>query len=272
MDRLGIEFISVFGLPPVRFVELAADLGCSDLSLGLHPLDCNPHDYPSYSLSDPTLQREFKAVLRDRGVSFALAEGFFVLPGRDVSAYAADLDMVRELGAQRINTLALEPDRGRCFDQFAALAELAAARGLATTLEFIPATPVGDLATAVAVARHVGRPEFGVLVDTMHLVRSGGSAADVAALPPGVVTYAQLCDCPLVSPCASYAEEAKYERLPPGEGEFPLLEILKALPRDLVIGLEIPQRRLAEAGVGPHERLGRCVEAARELLARRDAA
>ena len=272
MDRLGIEFISVFGLPPVQFVELVADLGCRNLSLGLHPLDCNPHDYPSYSLTDLALQREFKAATRDRGVTFALAEGFFVLPGRDVSAYAADLDTVRELGAQAVNTLALEPDRARCFDQFAALAELAAARGLATTLEFIPATPVPDLATAAAAAAHVGRPEFGVLVDTMHLVRSGGTAADVAALAPGVVTYAQLCDCPLVSPYATYAEEAKYERLPPGAGEFPLLDILKALPRDLVIGLEIPQLGLAEAGVGPAERLGPCVEAARGLLAQRDAA
>ena len=33
MDRIGIEFISVFGLPPVAFVELAARLGvgqCGD--------------------------------------------------------------------------------------------------------------------------------------------------------------------------------------------------------------------------------------------------
>lgn len=269
MDTIGIEYISVFGLPPVQFVELAADLGCRNLSLGLHPADCNPHGYPPYSLSDPSLQREFKAVSRDRGVALALAEGFFVLPGRDVGDYAGALDMVRELGAQRINTLALEPDPARSFDQFARLAELAAARGMGTTLEFIPGTAVGDLATAAAAARHVGRPEFGVLVDTMHLVRSGAAAADVAALPAGVVTYAQLCDCPLVSPYASYAEEAKYERLPPGEGEFPLLDILNALPRDLVLGLEIPQRKLAEAGVGPHERLGACVEAARALLAQR---
>lgn len=269
MDNLGIEFISVFGLPPAPFVELAADLGCRNISLGLHPADCNPHGYPPYALDDPAVQREFKAALRDRGVSLALAEGFFVMPGRDVGDFAGALDMMRGLGAQRINTLALEPDQGRCFDQFAALAELAAARGMATTLEFIPGTAVGDLATAAAAQRHVGRPEFGVLVDTMHLVRSGGGAADVAALAPGVVTYAQLCDCPLASPYASYAEEAKYERLPPGEGEFPLLDILKAVPHDLVIGLEIPQRRLAESGVGPHERLGRCVEAARALLAQR---
>lgn len=53
----------------------------------------------------------------------------------------------------------------------------------------------------------------------------------------------------------------------PGTGELPLLNILAALPRDLVIGLEVPLRSEAEAGVGPHARLGRCVEAVRSLLA-----
>jgi hypothetical protein len=28
MDQLGIGFLSMFGLPPVEFVDLAADLGC----------------------------------------------------------------------------------------------------------------------------------------------------------------------------------------------------------------------------------------------------
>ena len=35
MDRLGVEFLSVFGLPPVEFVNLAADLGCHYISTGL---------------------------------------------------------------------------------------------------------------------------------------------------------------------------------------------------------------------------------------------
>ncbi|CAN7154538.1 TIM barrel protein [Phenylobacterium sp. LjRoot225] len=271
MHKLGIEFISVFGMSPVELVGLAADLGCETISLGLAPLDANPHNYPPYSLTDPVLRREFPAALRDRGVAFALAEGFFVLPGRDVSAYAADLDLMCEFGAERINTLCLDPDRTRGFDQLGALVEMAAARGLRTTLEFLPASPVGDLAAAAAAVRHVGRPEFGVLVDAMHLMRSGGSAAELAALDPALIGYAQLCDVPLQRTDMSYADEAKYERMVPGEGELPLFDILAALPRDLVIGLEVPQRSLAEAGVGPHERLGRCVKAARDLLAKLDA-
>lgn len=267
MDQLGIEFISVFGLPPVEFVHLAADLDVRNISLGLAPLDANPHGYPSYSLSDASLQRAFKAALADRGVAFALAEGFFVLPGRDVGAFAQEMDMVAELGAQRINTLALEPDAARLNDQLAALVDMAAARGMKTTLEFLPGMPVGDLAAAAAMVRQIGRPEFSVLADTMHLGRSGATGAQVAAQEPGVIGYAQLCDCPRVRTDMSYGDEAKYERMVPGEGELPLVDYLKALPPGVVIGLEVPQRSLAEAGVGPHERLGRCVAAARALLA-----
>jgi sugar phosphate isomerase/epimerase len=265
MDRLGIDFISVFGLPPVEFVNLAADLDCGYISLGLMPIDKNPHDYPAYSLEDPALQRELKAAMRDRGVKIANTEGFFVLPGRDVDAFACALDMMAELGTERINTIGLDPDQARCFDQLARLAELAGARGVMTTLEFVIGCPIGDLPTAVAAWRHVGRPDFKLLVDPMHLFRTGSSAADVAALGPDAVGYAQLCDCTRVA--RDQMHEARYERMVPGEGELPLLDLVKVLPKDMPIGMEIPQLSLAERGVGPLERLGRCAEASRRLFA-----
>lgn len=271
MGRLGIEFISVFGMPPAQFAELAADLGCETISLGLAPLDCNPHGYPAYALQDRAVQDELTAVLRDRGVALALAEGFFVMPGRDVSGFAADMDLVQKLGAERVNTLALEPDAGRCLQQFARLADMAAERGMQAMLEFIPGTVFGDIDSASEAVRQVGRPNFKLLVDTMHLARSGGTAAQLAAIDPGLIGYAQLCDVPLSRSDMSYGDEAKYERMVPGEGELPLLDYLKALPSDLTIGLEVPQRTLAEAGVGPHDRLGRCVAASRTLLAQHDA-
>jgi hypothetical protein len=67
-----------------------------------------------------------------------------------------------------------------------------------------------------------------------------------------------------------YAEEAMYHRLAPGEGELPLAEMLAALPRDLVVGLEVPMLSRAEAGVSAYDRLLPCVQSARALLARVD--
>jgi hypothetical protein len=58
-----------------------------------------------------------------------------------------------------------------------------------------------------------------------------------------------------------------FDRLVPGEGELPLLDILKALPPEVVIGLEVPRLSLAEAGVSHADRMRPCVQAARGLLA-----
>ncbi|CAN7588730.1 TIM barrel protein [Phenylobacterium sp. LjRoot225] len=272
MPALGIENISVFGLPPVEFVTLAADLGCQHISTGLTAWGYNPHGYAPFSLrDDAALRREMNAAMRDRGVSIALGEGLTVRPGGDVRDYAADLDLFCELGIRRINTVSMDPDLTRSFDQFAVLAEMAAARGVETTTELSPGLTVPDLPTALAAVRHVGRPDFKLLIDTMHLVRSGSGPADIAALDPDLIGYVQICDAPLKPRFATYFEEAMYERMAPGTGELGLLELLAVLPRDRVFALEVPLRSEAEAGVGPHERLGKCVEATRNLFAQLDA-
>ena len=267
-DRIGIERLSVFAMPPVEFVNLAADLGCRYIAIALTPTAYNPHGYRAWSLrDDAALRREMAAAMRDRGVSVSLFEGFGIQPGRDVRDYAADLDRLRELGGTRINAVSIDRDQARTLDQFALLAEICEARGIELTTEVGPGTTAG-LASALAAVRHVGRPGFKLLIDTMHWARSGLGAADIAALDPGIIGYVQLCDAPLVSRHARYLDEALHERRVPGTGELPLLDLLATLPRDLVLGLEVPQRSLAEAGVGPRQRVGKCVEATRRLLAR----
>ncbi len=272
MERLGIEFLSVFGLPPVEFVHLAADLGCRHISTGLTPAPYDPPTYPTFSLrDDPVLRDEMIAVLRERDVSISLGEGMLVRPGADVRDFATDLDIMLELGIRRINTLSLDPDPNRSIDQFGVLAELASAVGVETTVETSPGFFPPDLPTAVEVLAAVHRPDFRLLVDTMHIVRGGATAADLSALDPATIGYIQLSDAPRHADGSSpYYEEAMCERMVPGTGELPLLDLLAAVPRDLVIGLEVPIRSQAQSGVGPHDRLARCVAAARHLLAQLD--
>ena len=56
---------------------------------------------------------------------------------------------------------------------------MAAAAGMETTMEFGPGLSVPDLPTALDAVRAVDRPDFRLLIDTMHLVRSGSGADDV---------------------------------------------------------------------------------------------
>ena len=272
MRDLGIEFISVFGLPPVDFVHLAADLGCRYISTALsgRPLkSLKSLGYPPFSLKDDVrLRQHLLTAMDDRGVSISLGEGMLIVPGADVSDLAADLDVMAEIGAAQINTLSFDPDRNRTFDQLATLTEMAAGRGIGTTIELAPAMTIGDPATVLAAIEHVGGPDLRLALDTMHWARAGYGAVELRELGPDKIGYVQLSDTTLKPRMKSYMEEAMYERMAPGDGELPLAEILAAVPADVVVGLEIPMRGLAESGVGPMDRLRPCVAAARELCNR----
>ena len=80
------------------------------------------------------------------------------------------------------------------------------------------------------------------LVDAIHLSRTGGAPADLADVPPRYIRSAQLCDAPSQRPATNEAiiQEARSGRLPPGDGELPLRELLAALPQDTALGVEVP--------------------------------
>ncbi|GLE52862.1 sugar phosphate isomerase/epimerase family protein [Mycobacterium montefiorense] len=270
MTELAIGFLNGFGLPPVEFVDLAADLGCRYFSAVVQGAPLVPLGYPPFSLKDdPALRKEVLAAMQHRGVSASLGDGFLVLPDSEIMAFGADLDVLAELGVPRINVVSLDADLARTFDQFAALTELAAQRSIETLVEPVPGLTVGDLPTALAARDHFGRNDFRLLIDTMHLIRSGASAVQLAAVDPAHIGYAQLNDTTLQPRLDNYMEEAMFERMVPGEGELPLADILAALPDDIVLEIEVPQRSLALAAVSPIDRLRPCVQAARQLLNQR---
>lgn len=267
MNPIGIDMQTVFALPPLEHLRLAAELGCSSISTGLTSFGFNPQGYPPSSLRDDApLRREVIAAMADLGVVIGLGEGCNVRPLTDVRDLAADLDVMQELGVRLVNTVSLDPDLDRSFDQFATLAEMVEARDMRSSVELCPILTVDSLETALAAVRHAGRDSFGLLIDTLHFHRSGARPADLAALDPALISYIQLCDGPLTSRFPQYSDETM-ERMVPGDGELPLAEILALVPADVIVSVEVPQRGLAEAGVGPRERAARCVDGTRRLLA-----
>lgn len=268
MRAVGIDFISVFGLNPVKYAGLAATLGCQHISIALAPFTANPYNEPLWSLRDDVaLRRDFIAALRDTGITVSLGEGFLLRPGADIRDAAADMAILRELGAPIANIVCLEPDHARAIDQLAAFADLAGTEGMRATLEMMPGLPLGSLSTAVAAIAEVQKSNLGLLLDSMHVFRSGAAIADIEKLDPAMIFYAQLCDVPLVSKLASYGEEARDNRLPPGDGELPLREFIATLPPGLMLGLEVPMLAAAQSGTSLEQSLRRCVDATRKLLA-----
>lgn len=266
MNPLGIECLSTFGLHPVELIRLTGELGCSHVTLNLGRSANRLPIYPDLSFrDDPALQREMKAALADSGVTIGVVEGFAILPDNRAEDFARDLDMVAGLGARAICTVSMERDVARTHGQFARLTELAAARGLVTTTE-LGAGALRRLDRARAALAAVAQPSFKLLVDTMHFFRFGGTVADFAALDPAVIGHIQLNDVPMPAVIDDYMQEALYERRAPGDGDLPLADFLRHVPAGVVVGLEVPIRSEAEAGIGPRERLARCVAQARALM------
>jgi sugar phosphate isomerase/epimerase len=265
---LGIDKLSVFGMPPVEFVTLAAELGCNSIGIGLASLPgYNPHGYRPWSLRDDTnLRRDLVAASRDRGIAIALVEGFAHVPGEAMDRFAADLDLVAEIGGERLNLVSLDKDLQATIDHFAAFTEMAAQRGLEVSAEMGSLGPIAGVDAAQALVAGVGMANFSLLIDTMHFFRLGNSVADFAALDPAMIGYVQLCDAPLTKRFDTYIEEAMYERMVPGEGELPLHALAPLIPPEVVVSLELPIRSQAEAGLGPRERLAPCVAAAKAML------
>lgn len=271
MNPLGIDKLSLFGLSPVASLELAAELGCDCMGTGLeHKGGAQPNGQSAWSFRQSrALVQDTRAASRALGIAIAVCEGFAVLPGSDMRDCAADLDVVAELGCGRVAVVSIGRDRNQAIDGYGALAQIAAERGLAVSAEMGSLGPVRLVDDAVAVVREVGQPNFTLLLDAMHFFRLGNSLADLERLDPAMIGYVQLCDAPWQPRFDTYMEEAMYERMIPGEGELPLAGLLRHVPADVVVSLEVPLRSLAEQGWGPRERMAPCVAAARKLLQNR---
>ncbi len=275
-SRVGIEMLTVFAMPPVEYIQLAAELGCREVSTGLTGLPLSMFgitDYapwPLWSLKDDAvLRRETRAALQDTGVAIGLGEGFRVAADLDPLDSADDLDVMAELGALRINAICMDEamvaGSTEAGDKLAILADMARERGMQFTLEFFPPTGITSLERALALVDHIGGGKARVLIDSTHLFRTGGTVAQVAALDPDLIGYVQLSDGRNAPPDEDYFRTAMFGRDVPGEGQMPLRELIAVLPADVTISLEVPRLDDLRLGMRPREHAARCVAAARAL-------
>jgi sugar phosphate isomerase/epimerase len=213
--------------------------------------------------ADPAVVR---TLLDDVGIGLLDLEVVRLGPGSRLDASRALVDVAAALGARFLLTVSQHEDDARTVEELAQLAGWCAPAGVTVALETMRFTGVPTLAAGAALARQV--PGVELLVDALHLHRGGEGPADLGALPVPV-GYLQLCDAPLVEPPGSVpalALEARHDRLFPGEGELPLVEIVRALPADLPCSIEVQNDRWTAVPV--IDRARHAHTAARRLLAR----
>lgn len=188
----------------------------------------------------------------DQGIRIFEAESFGIDADTHIPNYLPALEAAAELGAAFIVSGGIDPDEERLATHYAELAELAQGFGLVLAIEFMPIRPMKSLADALRVIGKVHHSNARILIDALHLARSGGLPKDVASVDPALIAYVQLCDAPN-PPVQPLQEESRQGRLYPGEGGLPIAQLMNALPANIPVSVEAPHRHLAHRT--PHERL-----------------
>lgn len=240
LPPLGLAHFTVLEVPPLELVGLAARTGYA--TIGLRLVQSAPGT-PYYTIpAGRALMAEMRHRLHDQGIRVHDVEIVTIDADFDPATLAPVLESAAELGAAALSVCADDPDRSRLVDRFAALCELAAHQAIGVDLEWMGWRAVRTLDDALDVVVRAGHPNGRILVDALHLKRNGGTPADLAAVPPGLVRSVQLCDARAEPPVGTdeIIAEARTGRLPPGEGILPLADLLNALPAHANLSLEVP--------------------------------
>lgn len=268
--RYSLSYLSSHTCTAAGAARLAAQLGYQ--LVGLRLLANTPGGAFQALLDDAAEQRELQAVLRDTGVGVLDLEIVRIGPEFFLGAYTRLFDLGAALGAKAVLVAGDDPDRSRLAQSYAALCEALAPSGMTADLEFMPWTGVPDARAALDVVHSAGSPpNAGILVDALHVARSGTSLDDLRALPPQWLHYAQICDAPGASASgqAFTTEEmihtAREARLPPGEGDIALNALFAALPADIVVSVEVPHA-LRLPAVGQRAWARQMLDASRRAL------
>lgn len=189
---------------------------------------------------------ELRAIGADHGIRLSHYDGFSdwaplrfspSLPegARAIFDFSAQqcLDICGELGLDKICAVgafnAGEVELDALVDGFARFCEKAAPLGIQVDLEFLPMWAIADLATAWDIVRRAGCANGAILLDTWHFMRGNPDMTLLRSLPAGAIRTVQIADAgPRPQGVDLFEDTLRFRRLP-GEGEFPLREILTLL-------------------------------------------
>ena len=251
---IGLAALAELELPAAEQVSVAARAGYTHVGLRLIPVagqTLPPFDVP-----------EVERRLRETGVRVLDFEIFRLAPETNVAQFEPALATAQRLGASELLVHGADPDEARLADNFGRLCDLAARYRLAANIEPMPWVEISNVAKAKRVLDQAARANSSLLVDAIHFFRAGDRFSEI----PKKLNYMQLCDARAERPAEmqEIIRQARADRLLPGEGGLDLVGLMRALPPDLPISVEIPYAK----PMTPLERAQRALAATRSLLSR----
>jgi sugar phosphate isomerase/epimerase len=214
--------------------------------------------------------RKIADALAETGLCPMDLEVVWLHPGESIDSHDAMIDIALELGVRNILCVSSEPDITRTKTRFEHLCKRAESGTMRVVLEFLAITEINTLQRALEVVQDVAHPTGGILVDTLHLHRTGACAQDLAGIDPTLMPYIQLCDATASLADSSpegLLEDALYLRQLPGAGGLPLADMLAQLDPKIPLSLEVRSRDLIHRYPDDPQRRATCIfEATRKFL------
>ena len=242
MNQLVLAPTSLVDTPQDEYVEAAAWAGYKAVGIRLHPSNLTTMPFHPI-VGDAAKIKRVKDTLKAAGMQIVDLLSFYVVPDINFDSYKAAMALGAELGGKYALVIGDDADKSRCYANFATLCELAAGFGLTCAVENASNRPIGTVPDVVAMIQASGVKNAVVCLDPLNHFRCGHTAADIARLDPKLFPYTQLSDGKYNpgEPSETVGRTAAGIRALPGEGDLPIPELFKVLPKGLPISIELPQ-------------------------------
>ncbi len=239
--RTSLAHLTMIDASPLELIDAAAAGGFD--AIGLRIAAPQPGDVLAHPvIGNAPLIREMEVRLAASGVQVWDVEVVWLAAHTAVGDLAPMLELGQRLGARHLLVCGNDPEQARLEANLAALAELAGRHDLGIVFEFMPFVATRTLAQAAETLSRIGQPNARLLIDALHLSRSGGSIADLAAIDKALCPYVHLCDArgPRPRDTDALRAEARSGRFYPGLGDLPLADFLRAFPARTPVAVEAP--------------------------------
>ncbi|QRM32642.1 sugar phosphate isomerase/epimerase [Microvirga sp. VF16] len=270
LRQVSVANLTIGRVDPVEFIERAAAAGFG--AVGLLVMSATSQSLQHEIVGRPEVMRAVKSALAASGMRVFDIEAFILSPQTDLERMRPALAAGAELGATHISSIGteflgdsqfLEP--AQRVDLFGHLCDEAAQFGLHVGVEFMLYRDIRTWNEALSLIEATSRPNAGLILDLLHILRARTTPADLATIPAHRVAYAQLCDAADRSPALEeLPAEARTDRLHLGDGVVPLNEIIDLLPDGTPLVIETPVA--AEAAWPIDERLKAAAENAKAFF------
>jgi sugar phosphate isomerase/epimerase len=223
---------------------------------------------------------DLRGALADHGIEIAELDALTRwLPGDDAAVQSEWTTTFEEndfyavadaIGARSINVVDLGPRRTFSVDAaaeaFAGVCDRAWEHGLLVHIEFLPWSSIPTMESAWEIVQAAGRDNGGVLLDTWHFLRSGGTPESLPKFPLDRVLAVQVSDAPAIAE-SNVMEETMERRLLPGQGAARVRDVIEVLSDGgctAPVGVEVFSTELA--ALPADQAIDRVAQATRAVL------